>query len=154
MNISNLERTREERIKQTVDKAKCKVLAIEKYIKTGEANFPLPEKMSFSFSWFCEFETDKLQSIARNAKCFKDSELRVKIDNVLSLAQRQLKSHSSKKIENEVARLKADNKLLKMQLIGLADEVERLLVEREDLYSKIRIQQAQFKDASKVKRIR
>jgi hypothetical protein len=154
MIISNLEKTREAKIKQTVEKATYKILAIEKYIETGVASFTLPEKKSFSFSWFCEFQTDKLQSIARNAKCFKDSELRVKIDHVLSLAQKKLKSHSSKKVENEVAMLKADNKLLKMQLKGLADEVERLLVEREELYSKIEIHQAQFKDANKVKRIR
>jgi hypothetical protein len=151
MTISNLEKTREAKIKQTVDKAKCKTLAIEKYINTGEAIFPLPENKSFSFSWFCDLETDKLHSFARNAKCFKNSELRVKIDHVLLLAQQKLKSNKSKKIDNEVAKLKADIKLLKMQLKGLADEVERLLEEREELYSRIGVQQAQFKDGCKVK---
>lgn len=154
MQISNLDKTREINIKQTVEKAKSKLVAIEHYIDTGNADFPLPERKTFGFSWFCELETEELHPIARNAKCLKDSELRVEINKILRLAEQRLKADSSNTVENEVAKLKANNKLLKTQLIGLADEVERLLIERAELYSRLGLQQAQFKDASKLKGLR
>lgn len=136
------------------DKVLRKLEVLEEYCETKVPDFSLPKK--FSFNWFVSWESSSLglEKISKSLGSIRsDGYLRGRVNRALSESEtvRQAVEELDVSTEREYKKLKLENEQLKRQKSHLAQSVYELMLEVEELRSRLGVQQAQFADKQKIK---
>ncbi|QDP00662.1 hypothetical protein [Thalassotalea sp. PS06] len=146
--IINNERSLQE-LKQKIE---VKILALETYARTGDADFDLPDNGKFGINWLANLESGDYKRFSKSAKGYtEDKDLQRRVKGAIENAKQRFKSDNSPK--DVIKRLKAENNILKTQNRGLASDLKEYLKKIEDLEDKISLSQAAFREKATVARL-
>lgn len=115
-------------------KIDAKLVLLEGFIKTGEANFKLPKKISTTFFSDKLGEELGIGSVSRSSKTWKRPKVKERIDKVLKDAQKALRDSQRKSAKKDpVKELKATVKEQSLLIEKLTNE----LIEQRRIYQKL-----------------